>query len=58
MGVYWLLSRSKYAVGGIADIAGNSPQCPLLTQSGHEPLRIAALLRDPGPHSAERNSLL
>jgi hypothetical protein len=33
-------------------------QCPLMTQSGHERLRIAAAQTDPEPHFAGRKSLL
>src|SRR6516162_8581356 len=36
----------------------NMPSCPLLTQSGHQRLKIAAPQLDPEPHFAVHKSLL
>jgi len=40
------------------DRAADVRRCPLLTQSGHEQLKIAAVQTDPEPHFAGRKSLL
>jgi hypothetical protein len=49
------ITLSMSAFGGKA---GNLRECPLMTQSGHERLRIAAMQTDPETHSAGRKSLL
>jgi hypothetical protein len=45
------------AIGGQADI-GAALRNVLLTQSGHQRLKIAAAQLDPEPHSVGRKSLL
>ena len=44
------------AFGGKAD--ADMRRCPLLTQSGHQRLKIAAVQLDPEPHSVGHKSLL
>jgi hypothetical protein len=44
--------------GHVAMSATDMSLCPLLAQSGHEPLRIAAVQTDPEPHFADHKSLL
>jgi hypothetical protein len=46
------------AFGGKADIGLTPQQCPLLTQSGRQRLKIAAAQLDPEPHSVGHKSLL
>jgi hypothetical protein len=46
------------AFGGKADIVQTVAECPLLTQSGHDQLWIAAVQTNPEPHFAGLKSLL
>jgi len=43
---------------GVILLTEEALQCPLMTQSGHERLRIGAVQTDPEPHSAGSKSLL
>jgi hypothetical protein len=53
----WQSRSLMAAFGGKADI-GLRLQCLLLTQSGHQRLRIGALPTDPEPHFAGRKRLV